>query len=233
MNTDPKKVAVVEEPNQAAEILARLISRRDNLEAIPDGEMTLQQIGDLRLVKAALKMAKRAGVNPQGKSSRPRPNLAIGQEVKVFEVSYWVAKVKADGRLRLTWSGYCPPTNSVMVIEGMSYIVTAVGARQVLLRPVNSGDFERDVAEISRALENMEGAVWTSAEIDISSLEPSSIKLDFPIKPVLFGPTKSQLARQKRKENRARGVMERKMRRAAERAPAGSIGAAMAGSSTK
>lgn len=182
--------------------------------AIPEAERSYIQSMELYRLRRTLRLAQKHGLIKQPESTRPRAPLVAGEEVRTETFTYWVDRVKADGRLRLTWSGGHHGVGAVIRIKDVRYLVTGAGPRQILLRLST----EEECARMDGPWAAPESKPWTSAEVNLGAPAP---------KPA--GPSASQLARQQRKNNRAQGELERRMKRAAAAAPAGSIGAALAG----
>lgn len=224
----PKLLVVDDNRSQSAALIARLLTQRDTLEAIPESDRTLIQKSDLFLVKTALKAAKRHGALKQGPSSQPRPKFIIGEPVKAGEITYWVGKVKADGRLRLIWSGTHHPVGVFVAIGEVAYIVTAVGPRQILLRQVTAEDIQAEKAKIDKQIQswaNPDADQKLSAELGTVDAVTKSAPGEYrSMERVFFMeseyiPAKktrelsySQERRRLRKANRAQGILERKRR---------------------
>lgn len=76
----------------------------------------------------------------QGPSSQPRAQLAVGVKVMLNERTFWVRKVKADGRVDVE-GGFADgiTVGQVVKIESLPYVVTRVCLKWAIvgLRPAS------------------------------------------------------------------------------------------------
>lgn len=176
----------------------------------------------------------RAGINPQGPLVVPRkaPPFKVGDAIQFEQRSglttspfFTVAKAKADGRLRLIWSGWHPKVGDRLRCGGHCFRVQGAGARTINLTPISreEWDSETDWAKNPKpglAAQHLEAtrAQMAALASEVQTGTAVSPRDAYPITPKSLGqsidricraigePTRSQIARRARKEARRRGL---------------------------
>jgi hypothetical protein len=214
-------------------------------------QQELEQLRELRQLRAMAKVLKRRGWNLQGRSEEKRPKYAIGELIQLE--GEWgphharVTRTKPDGRLRaeLQGEGWAPERGDVVMVKDFAYELTAVGP-VVALKPFRGDRSAPAAGGVISEPVRLVGEEGCEMHMGVSPLRAAlkeialkdmaeDWKRQFEATPLASGEprgilvdkhlTASQLRRREQKAKRLAGLAER---RAKNRANPGTIGGALA-----